>query len=75
VGNQEPFSQPIVLVASASHALAAWALPRPPPVMDPTSSRNQHLKGHRQIQQQRDAREEFEAWTLNIIVLESRHIY
>jgi hypothetical protein len=40
VGNQQPFSQPIVSVASASHSLAAWALPQPL-VMAPTSSHNQ----------------------------------
>jgi hypothetical protein len=41
VGNQQPFSQPTVSVASASHSPAAWALPPPPPVMAPTSSDNQ----------------------------------
>jgi hypothetical protein len=49
VGNQQPFSQPIVSVASASHSSAAWALPPPPPVMAPTSSHNQQPEGHRQI--------------------------
>jgi hypothetical protein len=75
VGNQQPFSQPIVLVASASHSPAAWALPPPPPVMTPTSSHNQQPEGHRQIHQQRDAREEFEARIVNNTVPESRHIY
>jgi hypothetical protein len=68
VGNQHPFSQLIVSVASASHSPAAWALPQPP-VMAPTSSHNQQPEGHRQIQQQRDAREESEARTINSIVL------
>jgi hypothetical protein len=75
VGNQQPFSQPTVSVASASHSPAAWALPPPPPFMAPTSSYNQQPKGHRQIQQQRDAREESEARIVNNIVPESRHIY
>jgi hypothetical protein len=74
VDNQQPFSHPIVLVAPASHSPAAWALPQPP-VMAPTSSQNQHPEGQRQIQQQRDAREESEARTVNSIVPESRHIY
>jgi hypothetical protein len=39
VGNQLPFSQPTILVASANHSPAAWALPQPP-VMTPTSSHN-----------------------------------
>jgi hypothetical protein len=75
VGNQQPFSQPTVSVASASHSPAAWALPPPPPVMAPTSSHNQQPERHRQIQQQCDAREESEARIVNSNVLESRHIY
>jgi hypothetical protein len=71
VGNQ----QPTVSVALASHSPAAWALPPPPPLMAPTSSHNQQPEGHRQIQQQRDAREESEARIVNNTVPESRHIY
>jgi hypothetical protein len=67
VGNQ----QPIVLVASASHTPAAWALPQPPPVMAPTLSHNQQPKGHHQIQQQCDTREESKARTVNNTVPES----
>jgi hypothetical protein len=48
MGNQQPFSQPTVLVASASHSPAAWAVPQPP-VMAPTSSHNQQPEGQRQI--------------------------
>jgi hypothetical protein len=70
VGNQ----QPTVSAASASHSPTAWALP-PPPLMAPTSSHNQQLEGHRQVQQQRDTCEESEARTVNNIVPESRHIY
>jgi hypothetical protein len=40
VGNQQPFSQPTVSVALASHSLAAWSLPQPL-VMAPTSFHNQ----------------------------------
>jgi hypothetical protein len=40
--------------------------------MAPTSSHNQQLEGHRQIQQQRDAHEEFEARTVDSTVTESR---
>jgi hypothetical protein len=36
---------------------------------------NQQLEGHRQTQQQCDAREESKARTVNSIVPESRHIY
>jgi hypothetical protein len=43
--------------------------------MAPTLSHNQQLEGHRQVQQQCDAREESEARTVNITVPESRHIY
>jgi hypothetical protein len=53
---------------------AAWALAQPL-VMAPTSSNNQQPKGQRQIQQQRDAREESEARTVNSTVQVSRHIY
>jgi hypothetical protein len=48
VGNQQPFSQPKVSVASASHSPAAWTLPQPP-VMASTSSHNQQPEGQRQI--------------------------
>jgi hypothetical protein len=61
-------------MASASHSPAMWALPQPP-VLAPTSSHNQRPEGQRQIQQQRDAREESEARTVNSTVLESWHIY
>ena len=74
MGNQQPFSQPTILVASTSHSPAAWALPQPP-ALAPTSSHNQQPEGQRQVQQQRDAREESEARTVNNTVLESRHIY
>jgi hypothetical protein len=67
-------SQPTISVALTSHSPAAWALPQPP-VMAPTLSHNQHPEGQNQIQQQRDAREESEAWTVNNTILESRHIY
>jgi hypothetical protein len=67
--------QPTLLVASASHSPAAWALPPPPPLMAPTSSHNQQPEGHHQVQQQRDACEESKARTINNIVPESRHIY
>jgi hypothetical protein len=30
VGNQQPFLDPTLIVASASHSLATWALPQPP---------------------------------------------
>ena len=40
VGNQQPFLQPIALVASTSHSLAVWALSQPP-ALAPTSSHNQ----------------------------------
>jgi hypothetical protein len=62
-------------VASTSHSPAAWASPPPPPIMAPTSFHNQQPEEHRQIQQQRDAREESEARTFNITVPESRHDY
>jgi hypothetical protein len=75
VGNQQPFSQPTVSVALASHSPAAWALPPPPPVMAPTSSHNQQPEEYHQIQKQRDTREESEARTVNSTVPESRHIY
>jgi hypothetical protein len=71
VGNQ----QPTISVASAIHSPATWALPPPPPLMAPTSSHNQQPEGHRQVQQQRDAREESEARLVNSTVQESRHIY
>jgi hypothetical protein len=44
VGNQQPFSQPTISLASASHSPAAWALPQPP-ALAPTSSHNQQPKG------------------------------
>jgi hypothetical protein len=75
VSNQQPFSQPTSSVASMSHSPAAWALPPPPSVISPTSSHNQQSEGHRQIQQQRDSREESEARTVNNTVPESRRIY
>jgi hypothetical protein len=74
VGNQQPFSQPTVSVASASHSLAAWALPQPP-VMAPTSSHNQQPEGQHHIQQQHDARKESKARAVNSTVPELRHIY
>jgi hypothetical protein len=74
VGNQQPFSQPTVSLAMASHSLATWALPQPP-VMAPTSTHNQQPEEQRHIQQQRDAREECKAQTVNRTVPESRHIY
>jgi hypothetical protein len=74
VGNQQHISQPTISVASASHSLAVWALPQPPALAS-TSSHNQQPEGHRQVQQQRDAREKFEARTVNNTVPESRHIY
>jgi hypothetical protein len=67
VGNQQPFSQPTVSVASVSHSLAASALPQPP-VISPTLSHNQQPEAQRQIQQQHDAREESKAWTVNSTV-------
>ena len=74
MGNQQPFSQPIALVASASHSLAKWVLPQPPALV-PTSSHNQPPLGQCQVQEQRDTREESEAQTVNNTVLEFRHIY
>jgi hypothetical protein len=71
VGNQQPTSS----VALTSHSQAAWAPLPPPPLMAPTSSHNQQPEGHRQVQQQCDAHEESEAWTVNNTVPESRHIY
>jgi hypothetical protein len=67
VGNQQPFSQPTVSVALVSHSSAASALPQPP-VIAPTLSHNQQPEAQRQIQQQRDAREESKAWTINSTV-------
>ena len=49
VSNQQPFLQPTVSVASASHSLAAWALPQPP-VVAPTSSHSQQPQGQCQVQ-------------------------
>jgi hypothetical protein len=43
--------------------------------MAPTLTHNQQPEGHSQAQQQREAHEESEARTVNIIVPESRHIY
>jgi hypothetical protein len=71
VGNQQPTTS----VASASHSQAVWTLLPPPPPMTPTLTHNQQPEGHRQEQQQCDAREESEAHTVNSIVPESRHIY
>jgi hypothetical protein len=71
VGNQQPTTS----VASTSHTQGAWAPLPPPPLMAPTSSHNQQPEEHRQVQQQRDAHEEFEARTVNNTVPESRHIY
>jgi hypothetical protein len=70
VGNQQSTTS----VASTSHSQAAWA-PLPPPPMAPTLPHNQQLEGHRQVQQQRDTREESEARIVNSTVPESRHIY
>jgi hypothetical protein len=74
VGNKQPFSQPTVSVALASHSPAAWALPQPQ-VLAPTLSHNQQPEGQHQIQEQHDAREESEARTVNSTIPESRHIY
>jgi hypothetical protein len=72
MGNQ----QLMISVASASHSQATWAqLPPPPPPLAPTLVRNQQPEGHRQVQQQRDTREESKARTVNSIVPKSRHIY
>jgi hypothetical protein len=71
VVNQQPTSS----VASASHSQAAWAPLPPPPPTTPTLPHNQQPEGHRQAQQKRDTRKEFEARTINITVTESRHIY
>jgi hypothetical protein len=63
VGNQQPTAS----VASSSHSQAAWApLPTPPP-MASTLTHNQQPKGHRQLQQQRDTREESEAAQLTAL--------
>jgi hypothetical protein len=70
VGNQQPTTS----VASASHSQAAWAQ-LPPPPLAPTLVHNQQPEAHRQVQQQRDTREESKASTVNSIVPESRHIY
>jgi hypothetical protein len=70
VGNQ----QPTISVALANHSPAAWAPPPPPPLMAPTSFHNQQPEGHRQVQQQRDARKESKARTINNTIPESRHI-
>jgi hypothetical protein len=43
--------------------------------MAPTLTHNQQVEGHRQAQQQHDAREESEYRTVNSTVPESRHIY
>jgi hypothetical protein len=61
-------------VASASHSPAGWVLPQPH-ALAPTSTHNQQPQGQCQVQQQRDTREEFVAWTVNSTVPESRHIY
>jgi hypothetical protein len=74
VRNQQPLPQSTAPVASANHSPARWALPQPPAPV-PTSSYNQQPQGQYQDQQQRDAREEFEARIVNNIVLESKHIY
>jgi hypothetical protein len=71
VGNQQPTTS----VASVSHSQAAWAQLPPPPLLAPTLAHNQQPEGHRQVQQQRDTREESEARTINSTLPESRHIY
>jgi hypothetical protein len=71
VGNQ----QPTMSIASASNSQASWAQLPPPPPLSPTLVHNQQPEGHRQAQQQRDTREESEAYTVNITMPESRHIY
>jgi hypothetical protein len=71
VGNQQPTTS----VALASHSQASWAQLPPPPPLAPALNHNQQPEGHRQIQQQRDLREESEARTVNNTVPESRHIY
>jgi hypothetical protein len=69
VGNQQPMTS----IASASHSQASWA--QLPPPLAPAPCHNRQPEGHRQIQQQRDLREESEARTVNNTVPESRHIY
>ena len=49
MGNQQPFSQPTISVASASHSPAAWALPQPP-ALALTLSHNQQPEGQCQVQ-------------------------
>jgi hypothetical protein len=71
VGNQQPTTS----IASASYSQAAWVPLPPPPPMVPTLTHNQQLEGHRQTQQQHDAREESEDRTVNSTVPESSHIY
>jgi hypothetical protein len=74
VRNQHPLQQPTNLVASASHSPARSALPQPPTSV-PTLPYNQQSQGQYQNQQQRDAREESKALTVNNTVPESKHIY
>jgi hypothetical protein len=68
-------NHPATSVASASHSQASWQHLPPPPPLQPTYSRSQQLEGRQHSQQQREFREEFEARTVNSIVLESKHIY
>jgi hypothetical protein len=67
--------QPTTSVASAGHSQAVWVQLPPPPPLTPTFVHNQQPEGHRQAQQQRDTREEYEAHTVNSTVPKSRHIY
>jgi hypothetical protein len=61
-------------VALASHSQASWPQ-LPPPPLQPTYSRSQHLEGRQHSQQQREFREESKARTVNSSVPESKHIY
>jgi hypothetical protein len=64
-------NHPAASVASASQPQVSWQQPPPPPPMQ----RGQQPEGSQHTHQQRDFREESEARTVNISVLESKHIY